>query len=39
MVTEFLLFRVQVEIAIRGAFINNGQNCISAERFYVQSGV
>jgi acyl-CoA reductase-like NAD-dependent aldehyde dehydrogenase len=36
--TEFLRFRAQVEIAIRGAFINNGQNCISAERFYVQAG-
>lgn len=28
-----------VDIAIRGAFINCGQNCISAERFYVQAGV
>jgi acyl-CoA reductase-like NAD-dependent aldehyde dehydrogenase len=24
--------------AMRGAFINCGQNCISAERFYVQEG-
>jgi len=28
-----------LDIAIRGAFINCGQNCISAERIYVQSGV
>jgi acyl-CoA reductase-like NAD-dependent aldehyde dehydrogenase len=32
-------FEHAVDIAIRGAFINCGQNCISAERFYVQSGV
>jgi len=28
-----------LDIAIRGAFINLGQNCISAERFYVQEGI
>lgn len=28
-----------LDIAIRGAFINLGQNCISAERFFVQEKV
>jgi len=28
-----------VDRGLRGAFINCGQNCISAERFYVQSGI
>jgi len=28
-----------IDIAIRGAFINCGQNCISAERFLVQDGI
>jgi acyl-CoA reductase-like NAD-dependent aldehyde dehydrogenase len=27
------------DIAIRAAFINCGQNCIAAERFYVQAGI
>jgi aldehyde dehydrogenase (NAD+) len=28
-----------VDIAIRGSFINCGQNCISAERLYIQQGI
>lgn len=32
-------FAPMLDIAVRGAFINCGQNCISAERFYIQSGV
>jgi len=28
-----------IDIAVRGAFINCGQNCISAERFLVQDGI
>jgi len=32
-------FDHMLEIAIRGAFINCGQNCISSERFYVQAPI
>jgi acyl-CoA reductase-like NAD-dependent aldehyde dehydrogenase len=32
-------FEQCVDVAIRGAFINCGQNCIAAERFYVQDGI
>jgi acyl-CoA reductase-like NAD-dependent aldehyde dehydrogenase len=32
-------FDHMLDVAIRGAFINCGQNCISSERFYVQAGV
>lgn len=28
-----------IDIAIRGAFINCGQNCISAERFYIEDSL
>jgi acyl-CoA reductase-like NAD-dependent aldehyde dehydrogenase len=28
-----------IQVAVRGAFLNCGQNCISAERFYVHSAV
>lgn len=31
--------RQVLDIAVRGAFINCGQNCVAAERFYVQEGV
>lgn len=32
-------FDHMVDVALRGAFINCGQNCVSAERFYVQAGI
>lgn len=32
-------FGQMIDIAIRGAFINCGQNCIAAERFYIQEGI
>jgi len=32
-------FKHCIDIAVRGAFINCGQNCVAAERFYVQNGV
>jgi len=32
-------FDHMIEIALRGAFINCGQNCISSERFYVQASI
>lgn len=27
-----------IQVALRGAFVNCGQNCIAAERIYVQEG-
>jgi len=32
-------FDQMIDVAIRGAFINLGQNCVSAERFYIQAGI
>lgn len=32
-------FDQMLDVAIRGAFINLGQNCVAAERYYVQAGI